>query len=84
MEDFNSKIVIPVTEKCNDNSDTAELFMRAYDLCTLTSNVKRKSKNSPTEPKISKIKSPFIKITKSDIIFPKFYVKLFSSIHAYQ
>ncbi|MCI5544513.1 MAG: hypothetical protein MR368_03460 [Azospirillum sp.] len=61
-EDFNSKIVIPVTEKCNDNSDTAELFMRAYDLCTLTSNVKRKSKNSPTEPKISKIKSPFIKI----------------------
>lgn len=61
-EDFNNKVVIPVTEKCNDNSDTAELFMRAYDLCTLTSNVKRKLKNSPTEPKISKIKSPFIKI----------------------
>lgn len=61
-EDFNSKVVIPVTEKCNDNSDTAELFMRAYDLCTLTSNVKRKSKNSPTEPKTSKIKSTSIKI----------------------
>ncbi len=61
-EDFNNKVVIPVTEKCNDNSDTAELFMRAYDLCTLTSNVKRKSKNSPTEPKTSKIKSTSIKI----------------------
>ena len=45
-EDFNSKVVIPVTEKCNDNSDTAELFMRAYDLCTLTSNVKGKSKKN--------------------------------------
>ena len=61
-EDFNSKVVIPVTEKCNDNSDTAELFMRAYDLCTLTSNVKRKSKNSPTEPKTTKIKSTSVKI----------------------
>lgn len=61
-EDFNSKVVIPVTEKCNDNSDTAELFMRAYDLCTLTSKVKRKPKNSPTEPKTSKIKSTSIKI----------------------
>lgn len=61
-EDFNSKVVIPVTEKCNENSDTAELFMRAYDLCTLTSNVKRKSKNSQTEPQTSKIKSTSIKI----------------------
>ena len=61
-EDFNNEVVIPVTEKCNDNSDTAELFMRAYDLCTLTSNVKGKSKKTQAEPKTSKIKSTSIKI----------------------
>ena len=45
-EDFYSKVVLPVTERCEDNSDTAELFMRAYDLYKLTS----KDKNQPINP----------------------------------
>lgn len=61
-EDFNNEVVIPVTEKCNDNSDTAELFMRAYDLCMLTSNEKRKSKNTRIETKANTIKNTSLKI----------------------
>lgn len=54
-EDFYSKVVFPVTEQCEDNSDTAELFMRAYDLYKLTS----KDKNQPikSQRKARKINS---------------------------